>query len=103
MIYFFYVSVHLKKVYMVSDESMLPITFYNRPSHMLDMPWKLTLKESLIGYLAKPITRVSMPSLHGWFQVAGSPLHSMIPLPPEIKKPVHPGPAIYTNCAFPSL
>ena len=34
-------SVHVKKVYMVSDESMLPITFYNR--------WKMTLMESLIG------------------------------------------------------
>ena len=37
--------------------------------------------EILIGYLVRPITRVSMPSLHGWFQVAGSPLNSMIPPP----------------------
>ena len=70
---------------MVSDESLLPITFYNRSSHMHDMPRKLTLIESLIGYLVRPITRVSMPSLHGWFQVAGFPLNSMIPPPPPLK------------------
>ena len=70
MIYFI-LYLYIKKVYMVSDESMLPITFYNRLSHndMHDMSRKLTLIESLIGYLERPITRVSMPSLHGWFQV----------------------------------
>ena len=41
-----FISVHLKKVYMVSDESILPITFYNRSSHMHDMPRKLTLIET---------------------------------------------------------
>ena len=61
---------------MMSDESMLPITFYNRSSHrpMHYMLRKLTLMESLIVYLVRPITRVSMPLLHGWFQAAGSPL-----------------------------
>ena len=44
---------------MVSDESMLPITFYNRSSHMHDMPRKLTLIESLKGYLVRPITQGS--------------------------------------------
>ena len=53
---------------------MSPITFYNRSSHMHDMPRKLTLIESLLGYLVRPISRVSMSSLHSWFQVAGSPL-----------------------------
>ena len=79
--FFYFISVHLKNVYMVSDESMLSITFYNKSSHMHDMPRKLTLIDSLIGYLVRIIMRVSMPSLHGWFQVAGSPLNSMIPPP----------------------
>ena len=57
---FYFLSVHFKKVYMVSDESELHITFYNGSRHMHDMPQKLTLIES---YLVRPITRVSMPSL----------------------------------------
>ena len=57
---FYFLSVHLKKVYMVSDESELHIIFYNGSRHMHDMPQKLTLIES---YLVRPITRVSMPSL----------------------------------------
>ena len=56
---------------MVSDEFKLHITFYNRSRHMHDMPQKVTLIES---YLVRPTTRVSMPSLQGWFQVAGSSL-----------------------------
>ena len=66
---------------MASDKSMLLITFYNRSSHMHDM----TLIESLIGYLVRRITPVLMPLLHGWSQVAGSPLNSMIPPPPPPK------------------
>ena len=85
MIFKFYICTFKKSVYIVGDESMLPITFYNRLSYMHDMPRKLTLTESLIGYLVRPMTRVSVPSLHGWFQFAGSPLNTMISPPPKIK------------------
>ena len=57
---FYFLSVHLKKVYMVSDESELHITIYNGSRHLHDMPQKLTLIES---YLVRPITHVPMPSL----------------------------------------
>ena len=67
---FFYLYI-AKKVYMVSDESKLHITLYNRLRHMHDMPQKLTLIES---YFVRPTTRVPMTSLQGWFHVVGSHL-----------------------------
>ena len=56
----FDISVHLKKVYMMSEESII-----NRDMH--DMPRKLTLLES---YLVRPITYMYNTCLQGWFQFA---------------------------------